>query len=79
MIQRVYVTVYAVFDERGNMRPSSLVWKGEKRYMIDKVTQLHHMREMDRYTVIIGGKQRYLFFETKIRRWYVERALSIVC
>lgn len=83
---KVYVEVNASFGEDGQMYPKSLVWEDGTRYIIDKVTDIRQAAAMkaggqgDRYTIIINGKQSYLFFERAtnifgnvIGRWFVER------
>lgn len=86
---KVYVAVKAGFDEYGRMIPQELVWEDGTRYTIDRVTDIRQAAAMraggqgDRYTVWIGGKQSYLFFERSanltgnvIGRWFVERRAS---
>ena len=86
---KVYVAVKAGFDQFGRMMPQELVWEDGRRYTIDKVSDIRQAAAMraggqgDRYTVWIGGKQSYLFFERStnlsgnvIGRWFVERRAS---
>lgn len=83
---KVYVDVDASFRQDGVMIPTSLVWEDGTRYYIDKVTDIRQAAAMkaggqgDRYTIIINGRQSYLFFERTanlsgnvIGRWFVER------
>ena len=83
---KVYVDVDASFRQDGFMIPTSLVWEDGTRYYIDKVTDIRQAAAMkaggqgDRYTIIINGRQSYLFFERTanlsgnvIGRWFVER------
>lgn len=83
---KVYVEVNVSFGEDGQMYPKSLVWEDGTTYRIDKVTDIRQAAAMkaggqgDRYTIIINGKQSYLFFERStnlsgnvIGRWFVER------
>ncbi len=86
---KVYVEVTASFAEDGRMLPQSLVWEDGMTYHIDKVTNICQAAAMkaggqgDRYTIIINGKQSYLFFERStnlsgnvIGRWFVERKVA---
>ncbi|MGN0179494.1 MAG: hypothetical protein ACI4DY_08655 [Monoglobaceae bacterium] len=86
---KVYVDVDASFRQDGFMIPKSLVWEDGTRYIIDKVTDIRQAAAMkaggqgDRYTIIINGKQSYLFFERStnlygnvIGRWFVERKIA---
>ncbi len=83
---KVYVPVRASFDENGLMKPTEITWEDGRRYTIDKVKRICQAAAMraggqgDRYTVIIGGQESYLFFErsanitgNNIGRWFVER------
>ena len=83
---KVYVRVTTLFDTDGMMLPRALMWTDGKKYRIDRVIDIkpaHAMkagRQGDRYTVMINGQQRYLFFErssyltgNNVGRWFVER------
>jgi len=83
---KVYVPVDVRFDETGRMLPCTITWEDGTKYEIDKVTDIRPAPAQkaggqgDRYTVWIGGKQSYLFFERaatvtgcNLGRWFVER------
>lgn len=83
---KVYVPVDVEFREDGTMFPRIIVWEDGTKYEIDRVTDIRQAAAMraggqgDRYTVMIDGKQSYLFFErsasltgNNIGRWFVER------
>jgi len=83
---KVYVPVDVRFDETGRMLPHTITWEDGTKYEIDKVTDIRPAPAQkaggqgDRYTVWIGGKQSYLFFERaatvigcNLGRWFVER------
>ncbi len=83
---KVYVAVKADFREDGRILPREITWEDGHKYIIDRVTDIRQAAAMkaggqgDRYTVMIGGKQSYLFFErsanlsgNNIGRWFVER------
>ena len=83
---KVYVAVKADFREDGLMLPREITWENGHKYEIDRVTDVRPAAAMraggqgDRYTVMIGGHQSYLFFErstnlagNNIGRWFVER------
>ena len=83
---KVYVAVKAYFREDGTLIPFELTWEDGQTYAIDKVTDIRQAAAMraggqgDRYTIIVNGKQSYLFFErtpnqtgNMIGRWFVER------
>lgn len=83
---KVYVSVRADFREDGLMFPRVIKWEDGRNYKIDRVTDIRQAASLkvggqgDRYTIMIGGKQSYLFFErsasitgNNIGRWFVER------
>jgi hypothetical protein len=82
---RVYVDVDATFDKHGRILPRSLVWEDGCRYEIDRVVGVRPAMARsggagDRYTIIVHGRESYLFFErsgeltgAKLGRWFVER------
>ena len=84
--QKVYVKVAAEFQTDGRMLPRSLKWEDGKEYPIDRVVDIRQAAAQkaggqgDRYTISVGGKQSYLFFERDasvtgnvLGRWFVER------
>ena len=83
---KVYVPVEVQFRSDGVMLPRRITWEDGTNYEIDRVTDIRQAAAMraggqgDRYTVLINGKQSYLFFErspdqtgNNIGRWFVER------
>ena len=83
---KVYVQVGVVFREDGRMLPKLLKWENGRKYPIDRVLNVRPAcaersgGQGDRYTVMIGGQERYLFFEhstemgdSNIGRWFIER------
>jgi hypothetical protein len=86
---KVYVSVAVQFDESGRMLPRVITWEDGSKYRIDRITDIRPAPAMkagghgDRYTVEIGGKQSYLFFERSamitgcnLGRWFVERKVA---
>ena len=84
---KVYVRVKADFDRQGFVHPKAITWTDGRVYEIDKVVDIKHMRagkaggNGDRFTVMIGGRERYLFYErfaelegNHVGRWFVETA-----
>lgn len=83
---KVYVPVRTLFDENGRLIPTEIIWEDGTKYEIDKVLDVRSAPALkaggqgDRYTIIVKGKQSYLFFERstnltgdEIGRWFVER------
>ena len=83
---KVYVDVNTDIRSDGVMVPREITWEDGHKYEIDRVTDIRQAAALkaggqgDRYTVMIGGHQSYLFFErspeltgNNIGRWFVER------
>lgn len=82
---RQYVNVRVDFDDEGTMFPRSIVWTDGREYPIDRVKDIRSAPAQkaggqgDRYTVMVAGQERFLFFEhnadygnERIGRWFVE-------
>lgn len=87
--KKEYIDVEVRFASDGTMLPRAIVWEDGRRYAVDRVLKIMPAPAMkaggqgDRYTVMIGGQQRYLFFEhnpdegaEKIGKWFVERRVE---
>ncbi len=85
---RQYVEVTVDFTPEGLMLPRTLIWEDGRRYEIDRIRAVQAAPALkaggqgDRYTVMIGGHERYLFFEhnadygnERVGRWFVEKPL----
>lgn len=83
---KVYVRVDVDFREDGLMVPRAILWEDGRRFEIDRITDVRQAAaaraggQGDRYTVLINGRESYLFFErssrltgSRIGRWFVER------
>lgn len=76
MARKVFVEITAKFDTEGKITPLSLLWEDGTLYEIDRVIDVCRAASLKaggmgiRYTISIGGKQSYLFYEEP--RWFVE-------
>lgn len=83
---KVYVDVMVEFTAQGQMLPKMLRWEDGQIFKIDQVKDIMTTPAFkagglgDRYTVILNGHEKYLFFEPmrthssgKCGRWFVER------
>jgi len=83
---KTYVSVTADFNSDGVMFPRTLVWEDGMTYEIDRVLDIRPAPALkaggqgDRYTVMVHGMRKYIFFERTtnlngniIGRWFVER------
>ncbi|MBR6028833.1 MAG: hypothetical protein IKP40_07045 [Clostridia bacterium] len=81
-----YVEVHVDFSPDGTMLPRTLVWEDGRQYEIDRIKAIQAAPALkaggqgDRYTVMIAGRERFLFFEhnadfgnERIGKWFVER------
>lgn len=75
-----YVSVTTRVDEDGRIRPLSIRWYDGVTYPIDDVTSVRRMSSRRVggdgicYTVRIGGKVTYLYYEDP--RWFVEEIVA---
>lgn len=71
-----YVNVEMLCNDCGMIKPLSVIWDDGKRYIIDKITDVRMSTSKKvggtgiRYTCIIGGRERFLFWENP--KWFVE-------
>jgi len=79
--RKVFIDVYVMMRKDGTLLPKSFLWEDGEKYHIDKVIQITSAASLKvggrgmRYTVKIGGAERYMFLEEN--RWFVEaRVLS---
>ena len=83
---KAYVAVSVQFDADGRMLPRALTWENGVTYQIDRVIDIRPSYaakaggQGDRYTVMMRGQRRFLYFERAtsvsgnvIGRWFVER------
>lgn len=68
--KKEYIEVEVHFAADGTMLPRIIEWEDGHKYEIDRVLKIQPAPAMkaggqgDRYTVMIGGQQRYLFLST---------------
>ena len=67
------------FPVGGGMRPLCIVWEDGRKYPIDHVkfaerapARVSSVLPL-RFTCMISGRERYLYYEEAERRWFVER------
>lgn len=78
--RKTYVTINLKVFPDGRKRPMSLVWKDGVTYEIDRLLHITPAASLKvggrgtRYTVMIEGKERYLFEDDG--RWFVEERIS---
>lgn len=76
-MSKVYVEVMAEFTKDGELIPKSFVWTDGIRYEIDRIKDKRRAASLKaggagmRYTCIIGGQEKYLFYEDN-NMWFME-------
>ena len=76
-ISKVYVDVMAEFTKEGNLMPRSIKWEDGSIYEITRVKECRRAASLKaggvgmRYTCIISGQEKYLFYEDN-NMWFVE-------
>lgn len=77
--EKIYVEVIVRFLRKGGMRPLFLVWSDGRRYAVDRVKFIERAPSRVasilpvRYTCMIGGREKRLYYEEEGERWFVER------
>lgn len=76
---KVYVEAVVRFLPSGGMRPLYIVWEDGARYDVDGVRFVGRAPARAgsvlpvRYTCMMGGREKYLYFEPDGERWFVEK------
>lgn len=83
---KTYIQVNVDFKEDGSMYPTSILWENGQIFEIDRVLDVRPAfaaragGQGDRYTIRMGERITYLFFEHNVDfgshvlgRWFVER------
>ena len=77
--RKVYVQVAVIVRKDGSIRPSCIYWGDGEKYKIGRIRSAVPRASTKvggrgiRYTVEIGGQERYLFDEDG--RWFVEQEI----
>lgn len=81
--EKVYVGMYIFMSADGEVKPAELVWTDGSRYPITKVTDrriappAHVGGSMTvRFAVEINGRDRVIYFEKFLKRWFVEKRVT---
>ena len=76
MEHKTYVRVRAELDTDGHIMPTHIIWEDERIFPVDRILDVRRCASTKagglglRYTVRIGNRERFLFFEDP--RWFVE-------
>lgn len=79
MDNKVYVDVTAEFSKDGDLVPKSFRWEDGQVYEIERIKDVRRAASLKaggvgmRYTCVIGGQEKHLFYEDN-NMWFIERA-----
>ena len=74
---KMFVDVICLYEKSGQIKPLYILWNGNVRYQIDRITQIIPAASLKsggmglRYTCKFGQSMRYLFFEEG--KWFIEK------
>lgn len=77
MDNKVYVDVTAEFSKDGDLVPKSFRWEDGQVYEIERVKDVRRAASLKaggvgmRYTCVIDGQEKHLFYEDN-NMWFVE-------
>lgn len=78
--EKVYVGMTLYTDTDGNTKPVELEWTNGTKYEISKVIERkiappRHVGSSPtvRYTVLVQGKEKMVYYEKFSKRWFVEK------
>lgn len=81
--EKVYVAVILRVDEDGKMSPLAVEWETGRRYDITKIIDVRQAPPRHvgsgptvRYTVIVAGRVKELFYDSFSNRWFVEKLVT---
>ena len=79
--EKVYIEVIVKVNADGSLRPLMIVWDDGQKFKVDRVLHARPRASTKvggcgmMYTVMIEGKERYLFNEED-GRWFVEQPMQ---
>lgn len=78
--EKIYVGMVLFVDTEGNSKPVALEWTNGNRYEISKVLDRRYAPPKYvgasptlRYTVLIQGREKVIYFEKFRNKWFVEK------
>lgn len=77
-LKKVCLQVTAEFRKEGGVKPLSFTWEDGRIFTVERITAVERAPARVealmplRFTCFIAGKERFLYFEPKKMRWFVE-------
>lgn len=79
MKRKVYVSVQAIMNPLERYpTPLRFVWEDGRTFEVDKILDVRKAASMDagglgiRYTIVVLGKETYLFYDEPEKKWFME-------
>lgn len=82
LYEKIYVGVLVKFLADGGMRPLEIIWIDGQKFQIDRVKFIERAPSKvgalitRRYTVIVEGFEKRLYFDERAERWFIERKIK---
>lgn len=76
--RKVHVEVEVKFLKEGGMRPVWVKWEDGRKFQVERIKFIERASTRTgsvlpvRYTLIIGGREKRLYYEPEDMRWFVE-------
>jgi hypothetical protein len=80
--EKVYVGVIVKFDIDGGFKPLEILWVDGQKFKIDRVKYIERAPSKtggiltQRYTIMVEGLEKQLYYESRLERWFVERKIK---
>jgi hypothetical protein len=77
-MKKVYVEVNARFTPEGRIVPLSFRWEDGRLFDIDRIIDIRKAASLKaggiglRYTVMVKGRQTYMWLEDNQNKWFLE-------
>jgi hypothetical protein len=76
MLIKIFIDVIILHDKEGNTKPLAVFWK-DKKYEIDKIKDISKRSFKTggaglQYLCFINGKDKYIFYDTILNKWFIE-------
>ena len=82
--QKVHVEVEVKFLKEGGMRPEWIKWEDGRKFFIEQIKYIERASARAgsvlpvRYTLMLGGREKFLYYEPEDMRWFVETPIQKV-
>ena len=80
--EKVFISVIVKFLFEGGMRPTEIIWTDGSRFSVERIKFIEKKPCRTggviplRYTVIIEGLEKYLYYLSENERWFIEKRIE---